>query len=79
MYASKQGTALPQFAYKTDVKINFFIKTLDANKVYDWDKTSIKMIQVCGDFVAFPLMSVFETTIKEQEFPAKKRKCSSCS
>ena len=41
------GSTLPQFACKTDVKINSFrvsliTKTLDAEKVHGWDNTSIK-------------------------------------
>ena len=73
------GSTLPQFAYKTDVQINSFrvnqnyisliIKTLDAKKAYGWNNTSIKIIQICCDPIALPLMLVFETALKEKKFP----------
>ena len=73
------GSILPQFTYKTDVKINSFrvnqndisviIKTLDAEKTHGWDNISIKMIQICGDPIALPLMLEFETALKEKKFP----------
>ena len=73
------GSILPQFTYKTDVKIDSFrvnqndisviIKTLDAEKTHGWDNISIKMIQICGDPIALPLMLEFETALKEKKFP----------
>ena len=45
------------------------IKTIDAKKGHGWDNISIKMIQICGDPIALPLMFVFETTLKEKKFP----------
>ena len=66
-------STLPQFAYKTDVKINSFrvvqndisriIKTLYAEKRHGWDKISINMMQICGDPIALPLMGVFEMAL----------------
>ena len=60
------GSALPQFAYKTDVKINSFpfnqndisliIKALITKRAHDWDNISIKMIQICGNSIALPLI-----------------------
>ena len=71
-------------AYKTDAKINFFwvnqsdisliIKTLDAKKTHGWDNISGKMIQVCGDPIALPLMLVFETALKEKKIPDRWKK-----
>ena len=59
------GSTLPQLAYKTDIKINYFpvnqnnmsliTKTLDAEEAHGWDKISIKMIQICGDPIILPL------------------------
>ena len=73
------GSTLPQFAYQTNVKINSFrvnqndisliIKTLDAEKAHGWDNISIKMIHICGDPIALPLMLVFEMALKEKKFP----------
>ena len=70
------GSTLPQFAYKTNAKINFFrvnqndisliMKTLDAKKAHGWDNISIKMMQICCDPIALSLMLVFETTLKEK-------------
>ena len=83
------GSTLPEFAYKTDAKINSFrvnqndisliIKTLDAEKAYGWDNISIKMIQICGDPIALPLMLLFETELKEKNFRhMEKSKSGSC-
>ena len=76
MYANKQWKCTPQFAYKTVVKINSFqvnqndislaIKTLDAEKAYDWDNISIKMIQICGDPIALPVMLLFNDIEREK-------------
>ena len=72
------GNTPPQFAYKTDVKINFFrinqnyveliIKTLDAKGSHAWDNISIKMVQIYGDPIVLPLMLVFETALKEKKY-----------
>ena len=84
------GSTLPQFAYKIDVKINSFrvnqndtllnIKTLDAEKAHGWENISIKMMQICGDPIALTLMLVFETALKEKKFRGirKKSKCGPC-
>ena len=85
------GSTLPQFAYKTDVKINSFrvsqndisliIKTLDAEKAHGWDNISIKMIQICGDPIALPLILVFVWNSIEREKISRymeKSKCGSC-
>ena len=71
------GSTLPQFAHKTDVKINSFrvdqnyisliMGTLDAEKAHGWDNISIKMIKICGDPIALSL--IFEATFKEKKFP----------
>ena len=70
------ASTLPQFAYKAGVKINSFrvsqndisliVKTLGAEKAHGWDNISIKMILICGDPIALPLMLVFETALKEK-------------
>ena len=38
-------------------------------KAHGWDNISKKVIQICGDPTALPLMLVFETTLKEKKFP----------
>ena len=70
-------SALLQFTYKTNVKINSFqvnqndisliIKTSDTEKGHGWDNISINMIQICGDPIALPLMLVSETALKEKK------------
>ena len=70
---------MPQFAYKTNVRINSFcislndisliIKYLDSNKAHGCDNISIKMIQICGESIAFPLKLLFETALKEKKLP----------
>ena len=36
---------------------------------HDWDNMSIKMIKICGDAIALPVMLVPETALKEKKFP----------
>ena len=72
------GNTLLQFAYKINVKINSFpvnqndisliIKTFNAKRAHDWDNISIKIIQICGDPIALPLLLLFATTLKEKKF-----------
>ena len=67
------------FAYKTNVRINFFhinhndisliIKNLDSNKAHTCGNISKKMIQICGGSIALPLKLLFETALKEKTFP----------
>ena len=48
--------------------ILMIIKTLDAEKAYGWDNISLKLIPICSDHIALPLMLVFETALKEKKF-----------
>ena len=67
------------FAYKTNVRINFFrinhndisliIKNLDSNKAHACGNISKKMIQICGGSIALPLKLLCETALKEKTFP----------
>ena len=43
-------------------------------KVHVWDNISIKMIQICVDPIALPLMLIFEMTLKEKKFPDIQKK-----
>ena len=73
------GSALQQFAYRTDVKISFFrvnqdvisliIKTLDEKKAHDWDKILIRTIQICGDSIPLPFTLILEPALKEKKSP----------
>ena len=73
------GSTMPPFAYKTNVRINSFrinhndisltIKNIDLNKAHGCDNISIKMIQICGESIALPLKLLFETALKEKKFP----------
>ena len=38
-------------------------------KTHGWGNISVKMIQICGDPIALPLMLVFETALKGKIFP----------
>ena len=49
--------------------ISSIIKNLDSNKAHGCDNISIKMIQICGESIAFPLKLLFETALKEKKFP----------
>ena len=72
------GSTLPQFAYKTNAKVNSFwvnqndispiIKTLDAEKTHGWNNISIRMIQIWGDPITLPFMLLYETTLKMKQF-----------
>ena len=58
------GSTMPPFAYKTNVRINslrinhndisLIIKNIDLNKAHGCDNISIKMIQICGESIALP-------------------------
>ena len=37
--------------------------------MHGWDNISIKMMQICVDPIALPLMLIFEMTLKEKKFP----------
>ena len=73
------GSIMPQFAYKTNVRINSFcishndisliIKNLDSNKAHGCDNISIKIIQICDESIALPLKLLFERALKEKKFP----------
>ena len=54
--------------------ISPIIKTFDAEKTHGWDNISIKMIQICGNAIALPLILVFETALKEKKFPDIRKK-----
>ena len=36
----------------------------DPNKAHGHDNISIRMIQICGDSIIFPLKLIFETAIR---------------
>ena len=73
------GSTMPPFLYKTNVRTNSFrinyndisliIKNLDSNKAHGCDNISIKIIQICGESIALPLKLLFETALKEKKFP----------
>ena len=73
------GSVLPNMTYKTDNRINEvllsrelilnIIKDLNPNKAHDCDGISIKMIKMCGDSIAIPLMIIFNTALNTGVFP----------
>ena len=73
------GSTMPPFAYKSNVRINSFcinhndisliIKTLVSNKAHGGDNISIKMIQICGESIPLPLKLLFEVVLKEKKCP----------
>ena len=73
------GSSLPPFAYKTNAKITSFrvnpndisltIETLDPRKAHNFDNISTKLIQICGESIAFPLKLIFKTGLKEKKIP----------
>ena len=73
------GSTMPLFACKTNVRINSFrinrddisliIKNLDSNKAHGCDIISVKMIQICGESIALALKLLFETALKKKKLP----------
>ena len=45
--------------------ISSIIKNLDPTKTHGFDNISIKMIQIFGESIAFPLKLIFKTTLKK--------------
>ena len=72
-------STLPHFNYKTDKRITsldisdddicLIIKKLNPNKAHGWDNISIRMIQLCGKSIAFPLRLIFESCLNDGIFP----------
>lgn len=73
------GSTIPDFNLKTDKRISSItfsssdlskiIKDLNPNKAHGHDNISIKMIQMCGNSIIFPLKLLFEAGIKSGCFP----------
>ena len=70
---------LPPICLKTDKSLssleisetNIFaiIKNLDPNKSHGWDNLSIRMIELCGKSITYPLKFIFEASLQEGTFP----------
>ena len=75
----KNAITLPNLEYKTDERLNWFeinendilliIKNLNVSKAHRWDKTSIRMIKLCGKIIAIPLKLIFQSMQEEGVFP----------
>ena len=75
---------VPEISYKTNKcisSINFsssdlskIIKELNPNKAHGHDNISIRMIQICGESIIFPLKLIFETAIRSSCFPQSWKK-----
>ena len=75
----ENGSSLPDFSNYTencisdiifcDDDISRIIKNLNPNKGHGFDGISIRMIQLCGDSIIFPLSTIFKTAIKAGVFP----------
>ena len=75
---------VPEISYKTNKRIssiNFsssdlskIIKELNPNKAHGHDNISIRMIQICGESIIFPLKLIFETAIRSSCFPQSWKK-----
>ena len=75
---------VPEISYKTNKRIssiNFsssdlskIIKELNPNKAHGHDNISIRMIQICGESIIFPLKLIFETAIRSSCCPQSWKK-----
>ena len=75
---------VPEISYKTNKRIssiNFsssdlskIIKELNPNKAHGHDNISIRMIQICGESIIFPLKLILETAIRSSCFPQSWKK-----
>ena len=73
----ENNSSLPPSCLKTDRSLsslepNIFpiIKNLDPNKSHGWDNLSIRMIELCGKSITYPLKLIFEASLQEGTFPS---------
>ena len=64
---------VPEISYKTS-DLSKIIKELNPNKAHGHDNKSIRMIQICGESIIFPLKLIFETAIRSSCFPQSWKK-----
>ena len=74
-------SALPPFECKANCKIYnvictehdilSIIRSLHSNKAHGWDDTSIRMVKICDESIAYPLKIIFETALKSGIYPDK--------
>ena len=74
----KNASTLPNLEYKTDERLNYFeinednilsiIKNLNASTAHEWDKTSIRMMKLCGKTIAIPLKMIFRSMLEKGVF-----------
>ena len=74
----QNSSILPTFYLRTDEILSSFkigdndifaiIKNLNPNKSHGWDNISIRMIQLCGKSIAYPLKLIFEASLEGGEF-----------
>ena len=50
------------------------LQHLDPNKAYDYDKISIRMLQLCGYSICKPLELIFKQSMKSGSFPSEWKK-----
>ena len=75
----QNSSSLPTLRLKTDKTLSSLniskhdifaiIENLNFNKSHGWDDLSIKMINLCGKSVAYPLKFTFEASLLGGEFP----------
>ena len=76
----ENNSSLPPFCLKTDKSLSSLeisetdifaiIKNLDPNKSHGWDNLSIRMIELCGKSITYPLKLIFEASLQEGTFPS---------
>ena len=75
----ENNSIIPELNYKTNMRISNIvltsadlskiIKEMNPNKAHGHDNISIKMIQLSGNSIIYPLKLIFETAIRSNQFP----------
>ena len=75
----ESNSKLPSFLMNTDKSlntvsmrkddINLIITSLNSTKAHGVDNISIRMIQLCGNSIAFPLGQTFKSSLSQGVFP----------
>ena len=68
----ENSSKIPLLLMNTDKDdINSIIKSLNLTKAHGVDSISIRMIQLCGDFITLPLVLIFKSLLSQVVFPDK--------
>ena len=72
-FLKKTGKSISAITFTCD-DIATLIKSLDPNKAHGHDMISIRMLKICGKSICKPLDLIFQSCIKQGEFPTEWKK-----